>query len=319
MAFKVIEKPIGHFKQLFLKNEKTGALVGIIPELGGRLNALYLEGHDQVHSLILGASDEHDINRSIAAYWGVKLFPFPNRLAQGIYTVNQRTYQFPLNEPERQNSLHGLVHQLPFKLEGIEEHTDRIAATLSFESDGTIPAYPFRFKLKVIYTLSYQNLTLQTSVENLESHKIPVASGWHPYISTGTAIDKLKLRIPGRQYLEVNERLLPTGNYIDHHDFEELQVIKDTCFDTCFTVNQEEKATTIVEDPVKNLRINIHQKTGKHHYNYIQYYTAEDRKSIAIEPLSAPPNALQTGIDLLLLEPGKIHHWFCEIELKEIN
>jgi aldose 1-epimerase len=44
-------------------------------------------------------------------------------------------------------------------------------------------------------------------------------------------------------------------------------------------------------------------------YGFVMLFTGDplpdvDRRSIAIEPMTCPPNALATGTDLIRLEPG---------------
>ncbi|MGD7786202.1 aldose-1-epimerase, partial [Escherichia coli] len=48
---------------------------------------------------------------------------------------------------------------------------------------------------------------------------------------------------------------------------------------------------------------------------WVQVYSGEklQRQGLAIEPMSCPPNAFNSGTDLLLLEPGKTHRLFFNI------
>ncbi|EHW2562941.1 aldose epimerase, partial [Escherichia coli] len=48
---------------------------------------------------------------------------------------------------------------------------------------------------------------------------------------------------------------------------------------------------------------------------WVQIYSGEklQRQGLAVEPMSCPPNAFNSGIDLLLLEPGKPHRLFFNI------
>ncbi|MCX0911207.1 aldose epimerase, partial [Escherichia coli] len=48
---------------------------------------------------------------------------------------------------------------------------------------------------------------------------------------------------------------------------------------------------------------------------WVQIYSGEklQRQGLAVEPMSCPPNAFNSGLDLLLLEPGKTHRLFFNI------
>ena len=61
------------------------------------------------------------------------LYPFVNRLDGGRYTYRGQSYQFAVNEPARNNSLHGLL---------MTEHA--AALTLLYAYRATIRATRFR-------------------------------------------------------------------------------------------------------------------------------------------------------------------------------
>ncbi len=49
------------------------------------------------------------------------------------------------------------------------------------------------------------------------------------------------------------------------------------------------------------------------HYRYLMLYSGDDRpdvarRSLAVEPMTCPPNAFRSGADLIVLEPGASFH-----------
>ena len=57
---------------------------------------------------------------------GAPLIPWPNRLADGRYSFDGSEHQLPLDEPERNNAIHGLLRWRPWSaLEHERERCDR--------------------------------------------------------------------------------------------------------------------------------------------------------------------------------------------------
>ena len=71
------------------------------------------------------------------------LYPFVNRLDGGRYTYRGQSYQFAVNEPARNNSLHGLL---------MTEHA--AALTLLYSYPGDNPGYPFPAEIRLTYHLT---------------------------------------------------------------------------------------------------------------------------------------------------------------------
>jgi aldose 1-epimerase len=131
---------------------------------------------------------------------------------------------------------------------------------------------------------------------------IPVQDGWHPYFSFGGSIDELQLEFQSKEMVEFNEALVPTGKLLPYQEFGALKKIGAAAFDNCFTVNFVEcQPLCVLRDPVKKLQLEIFPGTT---YPYLQLYTPPHRKSIAIENLSAVPDAFNNGMGLQVLSPG---------------
>ena len=74
-------------------------------------------------------------------------------------------------------------------------------------------------------------------------------------------------------------------------------------FDNCFTLNFAEcQPMCVIRNPRKKVQIEIHPERS---YPYLQIYTPDHRKSIAIENLSGAPDAFNNGMGLKVLAPGE--------------
>jgi len=154
----------------------------------------------------------------------------------------------------------------------------------------------------VTYTLQANNtLTVTTEVFNLDNKLIPVADGWHPYFTLGYPVNECQLEFQSKEMLEFDETLIPTGKLIPYQEFGSLKDFGDTWFDNCFTVNLAEcQPLCVFRNAKRNIQVEIYPEQS---YPYLQFYTPDDRRSIAIENLSAAPDAFNNGFGLKVLEP----------------
>ena len=186
-----------------------------------------------------------------------------------------------------------------------EQWADENAAgvTLQHLYKGTDKGYPFHYSCTVVYELKKDNaLTITTVITNNDEGLIPIQDGWHPYFSFGGSINELQLEFQSKEIVEFNEALIPTGKLSAYQDYGALKKIGAAEFDNCFTLNFAEcQPLCVLRDPVQKLQLEIYpDKT----YPYLQIYTAPHRKSIAIENLSAVPDAFNNGIGLQVLPAG---------------
>lgn len=89
------------------------------------------------------------------------------------------------------------------------------------------------------------------------------------------------------------------------HGFETIQKLDDARLDDCFEVNtMEDKFTVELSDENAKVKLNVTQDSSEGKYRYLQLYTPDSRKTIAVEPVTCPPNAFNTKQDLVVLAPG---------------
>jgi aldose 1-epimerase len=175
------------------------------------------------------------------------------------------------------------------------------------------PGYPFTLGINVEYALSDSGLQVRTTATNLGSDPCPYGSGAHPYLRLGTeAVDHLTLRVPGRSVLQSDERGLPVAKEaVGGTDYNFLQPkrIGSIRLDHAFTdLERDEGGFARVElrDPDHGTQVSLWVDRS---YPYLMLFTGDllpnvNRRSLAVEPMSCPPNAFRTGIALIRLEPG---------------
>ena len=110
-------------------------------------------------------------------------------------------------------------------------------------------------------------------------------------------------------------REVPTGEVQDlagtDLDFRAGQVIGTARLDTAFTGLERGAdgiARASVEDPLTGRGVEL---WADDRFRYLMCFTADTveterrRRSIAIEPMTCPPDAFRSGKDLVVLEPGE--------------
>jgi aldose 1-epimerase len=248
----------------------------------------------------------------IPDYRGIVAAPWPNRITDGRYTFDGTEYEVPVNETDRGNALHGLV----FPLEWTLESRDEASVTLSCSPEPTA-GYPHRLRIAVEYRLADGGLQSTVTARNLGSTAAPYGVCPHPYLVAGPApLDEWVLEVPAGTFLEVTpDRLLPkeTRSVEGHEfDFRAPRRIGGTEIDHAFTdiaFDGGGQARVLVRDPGGTGVGMSWDGTCR----WLQIHTADkeppfpNRLGLAVEPMTCPPDAFNSGVDLIRLEPGAAH------------
>jgi aldose 1-epimerase len=174
------------------------------------------------------------------------------------------------------------------------------------------PGYPWTVDLHVLYDLSADGLTVTVTATNLAPRPAPYAAGAHPYLSVGDGpVDGWELTLPAGTRLLVDDAMLPTGSEpVDGTDldFRVARPVRGTVLDTAFgdlTRDSRGRAEVRVHDPASG-RGAVLWMDERH--RWLQVYsgdgTARHRRSLAVEPMTAPPDAFRSGQDLVVLAPA---------------
>jgi aldose 1-epimerase len=278
-----------------------GDQTAVIVEVGGGLRSYAAGGRDII--------DGYGTDEISSSGRGQVLVPWPNRLEDGSYQFDGQRHQLPLNEPERHNAIHGLVRWATWTTALHEPHRAIMEHVLYPQ-----PGYPFSLGTRIEYSLSDSGLEVLTTATNLGKNALPFGSGAHPYLTLGaTTVDRLLLRIPARTVLRSDERGLPIGTLAvkdTEYDFQEAKRIGATTLDHAFTdLEADEDGLVRVElrDSEQQTEVSLWVDRS---YPYLMIFSgdtlpnARRRRSLAVEPMTCPPNAFRTGKDLIRLEPG---------------
>jgi aldose 1-epimerase len=279
-----------------------GRQQAVVTEVGATLRSYTVDGAPLIDGF--GVTDMCSSGR------GQVLAPWPNRLGDGRYALDGRSGRAAWDEPERRNAIHGLVRWLPWRLQSRAQNVVVLACTLFAQ-----PAYPWRLEFVLEYRLGRDGLAVTAAVTNADEVPAPFGLGFHPYLTLGSpTIDTVRLTLPGERCLVTDERGLPTGDSIvagSELDFTSGRRIGPTKLDTAFTALRRDDDGLVrvqLDDTETGRRATVWMDE---HFGYVMAFTADTvepagrrRQSMAIEPMTCPPDALRSGTDLVRLEPG---------------
>lgn len=272
----------------------------IFPSLGGVLGDLQLFNGNTSLS-ILDSYQAADDTIAKAFYKSHFLLPFPNRMKDGRYTFDGKSYQFPVNDANTTNNLHGFLEPISMEIIHQEENENQAVVELKGSFEG-LDYYPFPFDFYVKYTLTNSELIIQTKIRNTGNTAMPIGFGWHPYFKLDTEnIDVLKMQFPDCQSVEVDNRMIPTGETKDYAKFSDLTTIGKTKLDTCFILNHSDSKRATITLQSATTTLNVWQETET--FPYFQVYTPNQRQSIAIEPMTCNIDVFNNKNSLWILEP----------------
>jgi aldose 1-epimerase len=232
------------------------------------------------------------------------LVPWPNRVRDGRWAWEGRELQLDLHSLEQPHAMHGLVAWQPWSVLAQDGDEVTVGTTV-----GPHPGYPFRLAVALDYALAPDRLSVTMRVRNIGSTAAPVAVGMHPYLHVGAhedgGIGGADLTVPARTALETDGGL-PTGTR--HRFHGDVGRIGHRAFDTPLTDLERDDdgwARLRLRGPLGELELAADES-----WPWLQVYTADGlpegqrRRSLAVEPMTSPPNALADADDLVVLEPG---------------
>jgi aldose 1-epimerase len=284
----------------------AGGYSAVVTEIGGGLRSLAHHGRDLVLPY------PRDVVRP--RYRGAILAPWPNRVADGRYVFRGRTYQLDLSEPDRGNALHGLVCWERFEV------VRRSPASVRL-SHGLVPriGYPFSLEVEVDYALDDAGLHCTVVGRNTGAEPAPWGVASHPYLRAGDGqVGDWTLRLPAGRVLEVSQdRLLPVGlrDVQDGEwDFRSRRPIGTTAVDHAFTALEPDADGTCSVTLTGPDGRGVACTWDPTALPWVQVHTADlepgdpaHRRGLAVEPMSCAPDAFNSGVGLVVLEPAQAH------------
>lgn len=273
-----------------------------VTRVGATLRSYTVDGDDVI--------DGFGLDERATDGRGQVLAPWPNRLTDGRYVYGGHDCQAPLNEPSRHDAIHGLVRWLDWAPVAHDPASVTLACALRPQ-----PGYEWQLDLEITYALDGAGLTVTLRAVNSDGERAPFGVGFHPYLTVGAAsIDGLDLSVPATRYLDPHGPGAPGMAPVDRTelDFTRARPLGATELDAAYgelTRGDDGRATARLSDPIGGRSVELWVDEG---YRYLMVYTADQvgaqarrRTAVAVEPMTCPPDAFRSGVDLIELDPGE--------------
>lgn len=274
----------------------AGDYVATIVPIGAGLADLTWRGH----RIVVG----HRPDELPAGYLGKTLVPWPNRITDGTYEYDGETHRVPINEHPTNAALHGLACWTLWDV--VEQSAEHVVLEVEIAPRY---GYPFHLRTRTTYRLSADDgLSVAITTTNIGSRTAPYGASTHPYLSCDLrAVDECVLVAPVQTVLPVDERLRP----LEPRPAAELGLAQpgterlgDRQIDHAFTGLPAGGWTVSLTDPDSGLASRLHAAAP-----WLQIYSGEEigRRGVAVEPMTCPPDAFNSGTDLIELAAGDTH------------
>lgn len=250
------------------------------------------------------------------------LFPFPNRIRDGAFTWDGKTYSLPANDPSGKNAIHGFACRRPWRVVG--HGADQQSAWITGEFRGAtdtgdcVQLWPADYRIRLTYRLLPGRFRLEAHVDNPSSNPLPFGLGYHPYFLV-TPPELCTVRVPAQRYWELQESL-PTGNRVlldRTRNLNEERAFVDLTVDDVLT-DLPRQAEDLAERAMMRRGPLTLRLLCSPAFREMVVFTPPHRSAVCIEPYTCTTDAVnlqQRGIDagLRVLAPGEA--WSGVVEL----
>lgn len=310
---------------------RAGQYVARVDTVGAGLAGLEFLGKP----LVLGYGDE---GCPLAS--GVVMVPWPNRVFGGRFRFEGAEVALPVNEPAAGNALHGLGWEVEWELLEMQE----AACALVLDP---LPHWPWNARAVVRYELSDAGLRWGVEVTHVAGERagcegflgerggggMPVGVGFHPYLSAcGAPLDECVVEIAvgdpvptGLASGVAASGEVASGEVGVRPVWDGRGVFGGQQWDDCFhrgvSAGGELVLARVVDEVGRGVELLASESCS-----FVQVFTADPvlghgdglgfpgvGRALAVEPQSAPPDMLNSGVGRVVLAPGEEFHAWAHI------
>jgi aldose 1-epimerase len=210
------------------------------------------------------------------------LAPWANRLARKRFRIEGEEVDLDgvagIHLDEHGLPIHGTMTARP-GWDVVRQEARRLTARFAYDTAELLAAFPFPHELEIDVELD-AGVRVVTAV-TAGDRAVPVSFGWHPYFRVGADRGSI-LGLPARRHLELDEQGIPTGRETSEEPSQ--APLGRRVYDDLYALGDQRGFT--LDD------ITIRFGDG---YPYAQLYAPDESDFVAIEPMTAPTNALVDG------------------------
>ncbi|MDD7942712.1 aldose 1-epimerase family protein [Actinomycetospora lutea] len=268
----------------------------VVTEVGAGLRALAVGGHDRVETFGVDATPPMGA--------GGVLVPWPNRIAGAAYTWRGREYRLEPTEAARGNAIHGLLRRRPWRVVERADDTVRLAADVDAAA-----GWPGPLHVETTYALSPTGLTVTHALTNTGDADVPAGIGTHPYLRVGdTPPADCTLIVAADRVVDTDDRMIPTAvrPVSPDEDLRGGRRVGDLALDTCFAAAPGADGVVGVLTAPDGRATALWADAA---FGWVMVFTPDDLAgrgpAVAVEPMTCPADAANSGTDLRVLAPDE--------------
>ncbi|MBP2411647.1 aldose 1-epimerase [Arthrobacter stackebrandtii] len=237
---------------------------------------------------------------------GITLAPFANRVDGGLWQLDGAPQQLDITEVPLNNAIHGLLRNTAYHVLGHDGQHVLLEAAIHPQH-----GYPFLLRHQVRYELDGDgHLRVAQTLHNDSAAAAPFVLGAHPYFTLGgTAPEELHIQLNADTFLKADERMIPTGSspVAGRFDLRTARPVPESLMDTAFTglVTDDGVGWHTLSAPDGRSVSLWHDGSVEYVHVYITDKFPGRTLAVAMEPMTGPANAFNSGEGLRWLAPGE--------------
>jgi aldose 1-epimerase len=220
------------------------------------------------------------------------LAPWANRLARRRFRVEGAEVDLEsakgIHFDEHGLPIHGTMTAQP-AWEVVRQEPRRLTARFAYDTPELLAAFPFPHELEIDVELD-GGVRIGTALTATGDRTVPVSFGWHPYFRVRDHRGSI-VALPARRHLELDERGIPTGR--ESAEQPSRAPLGESVHDDLYALGDD-----------RAFALDAFVIHFGDRYPYAQLYAPAGSDFVAIEPMTAPTNALVGG-GYPLVRPGE--------------
>lgn len=291
---------------------RRGDALAVITELAAGLR-LYSRGGVQL-------TETYGDDQIPPGATGITLAPWANRVENGVWYLHGKKQQLDITEVSKNNASHGLLRNCGYQL------VDESAFSVTLEG-AVFPqhGYPFLVRHRVRYSLLEDlGLEVRQTLINDSQEPAPFVLGAHPYLRLGEVpAEELVLSVNAATRLVADEQMIPRGSEPVSGDLDLRggRPVSALAIDVAFTDLEFDGGVarhTLQAPDGRTVSLWQDRKCPYVHVFVTDTFPGRTRV-VAIEPMTGPANAFNSGEGLGWLEPEESFTMSWGIEYRGID
>lgn len=278
------------FKMYELRDEKAGTSVRICPERGGIVTSFEVNGEEVFY---LDKETFYDEGKNIRGGNPV-LFPLCGQLPDETYRLNGKSYRM---------KNHGFARSCRWEV--LEKRTaEEASIKIGLKSDQeTLKSYPFEFKVEFEYVLRGNTLEIRQNYINDSDEKMPISAGFHPYFYAENK-SAISYKVNSTEYFDNEDKKIKecTPENLDLSNSRELKLLLD---------HKGNEMSFYLGDLGRKITFDYSDE-----FKYIVLWSSPGSNFICVEPWTSKIGALNTGQNLIEVEPKNNLRLTCSITVE---